>query len=561
MIRLSRMGPPRLTFSASPLPSSSPSSSHFNPRLGCLTLQRDDATKSTIKIATPGLLTTASRGFIPHLSRDHVNSTAAIRWVNIPFETFLERVPPVPTTLKDSLHPLHDFFKYDTSKHIVCLQARDPIDSRDMPSNGRDHLSVRCIRGVRKLRISDWNFYASSTYPDVVVALSDIPFTPPPHSQKRINKSLERSTQWLLDSLSPVPPNPEDRPNLLVHLVGGINPSARQAFSQALTETLFGAEAHRVKPLKNLDDAITGYTFDLVPLRKALKWDTAADNTLVHLIQTSLESLPFGKPRIVNSVRGPQDILRLISATGVDLFDSQWAVELATFGVALDFTFPVPSSPTGPPLTRIRDNGKTDIGHNLYDGKYATDFNRLSTLFLDGQSKSSTPTPTSVTATKQRWCPCAACSPVSPLIQLKHSQTDEHVPDPSIPLEYRPAYTRAYIHHLLHTHEMSAHALLTMHNLSVVDHFFADILDTLERDGVDKFVQEVRKFRDWYDDDVVGDDTEDLGEAGEVEVAGGILGREAKSDWVSVDKARGKGRLAREKEKTGTAVLEEAEVV
>ena len=404
--------------------------------------------------------------------------------------------------------------------------------------------------------------YTSSTHPDIIVALSDIPFTPPPHSQKRIDKSLERSTQWLLDSLSPVPPNPEDRPNLLVHLAGGVNPSARLAFSQALTETLFGPEADQVKPLKSLDDAITGYTFDLVPLRKALRWDTEAGNTLVHLVQVSLQSLPFGKPRIANSVRGPQDVLRLISTTGMDLFDSQWAVDLATFGVALDFTFPVPSSQTGPPPARTRDNGKTDIGHNLYDGRYATDLNRLSTLFLDGRSKSSSPGSTNFVATEQRWCPCTACSPMSPRIQLKHSQADEHVPDPSLPLEYQPAHSRAYIHHLLHTHEMSAHALLTVHNLSVVDRFLADIRVVLERDGVDKFTEEVQRFRDWYDDDeVVSDATQGSDEVGEAEIVGGIMGREAKSDWISVDKARGKGRLAREREKTGTAVLEEAEVV
>jgi len=414
----------------------------------------------------------------------------------------------------------------------------------------------------RQLHVADWNSYTSSTQPDVIVALSDIPFTPPPHSQKRINKSLERSTQWLLDSLSPVPPNPEDRHNLLVHLAGGVNPSARQAFSQALTETLFGPEANQVKPLKNLDDAITGYTLDLLPLRKALDGSIEADNTLVHLIRASLQSLPFGKPRITNSVRGPQDVLRLISTTGVDLFDSQWAVDLATFGVALDFTFPVSSSPTSPPPTRTRDNGKTDIGHNLYDRRYATDFNRFSALFLEGQSKSLIPTSADVVTTVQRWCLCAACSPVSPQIQLKYSQADEHVPDPSVSPEYRPAHTRAYIHHLLHTHEMSAHALLTVHNLSVVDRFFADIRDVLEGDGIDKFTEEVQKFRDWYDnDEVVGDAAQNLGEAGEVEVIGGIVGREAKSNWASVDKARGKGRLAREKEKTGVVVLEEAEVV
>ena len=396
-------------------------------------------------------------------------------------------------------------------------------------------------------------------HPDVVVALSDIPFTSPPHSQKRVDKSLQRSAQWLLDKLSPVPLNPEDRPNLLVHLAGGINTSARQAFSRALVETLFGPEAVQAKPLKKLDDAITGYTFDLVPLRKALKQDPGADRTLTHLIQTSLKPLPCEKPRIANSVRGPQDVLSLISTTGMDLFNSQWAVDLATFGVALDFTFPVLSSPSNPPPTKTRGNGKTDIGHNLYDGKYARDFTRLSTLFLDGRSASPS---TDVLATEQRWCPCAACSPVSPRIQLKHSRADEHVPDPSSPLEYHPPHTRAYIHHLLHTHEMSAHALLTTHNLSIVDRFFADIRDVLGRGGIEKFREGVQKFRDWYDDDeAVGDASRDLGEADETEVIGGIMGMEAKRDWASVDKARGKGRLAREKEKTGEELSGEAEVI
>lgn len=101
-----------------------------------------------------------------------------------------------------------------------------------------------------------------------------------------------------------------------------------------------------------------------------------------------------------------------------------------------------------------------------------------------------------------------------------------------------------------------------MHNLSVVDRFFTDIRDVLERDGVDKFTQEVQRFRDWYDDDeVVSDVTQNSGDVDKIEIVGGIMGREAKNDWASVDKARGKGRLVRDKEKTDAAALEEAEVV
>lgn len=58
----------------------------FAPRLGTLSLQRLDGT-STPEIQTPGFITASSRGVVPHLSRDHVKMTNAIRLTNIPFES------------------------------------------------------------------------------------------------------------------------------------------------------------------------------------------------------------------------------------------------------------------------------------------------------------------------------------------------------------------------------------------------------------------------------------------------------------------------------------------
>ncbi|KAG2021374.1 hypothetical protein CC2G_006619 [Coprinopsis cinerea AmutBmut pab1-1] len=63
------------------------------------------------------------------------------------------------------------------------------------------------------------------------------------------------------------------------------------------------------------------------------------------------------------------------------------------------------------------------------------------------------------------------------------SQPGNNAPPPSQPRKnappstprYNPPHTRAYIHHLLHTHEMSAHALLVSHNLAVVEAFLRGI--------------------------------------------------------------------------------------
>jgi hypothetical protein len=54
-----------------------------------------------IEIVTPGLLVNASRGVVPHLSRDHTTYTESIRWVNIPFETLYVSCPT--TTFRTQL--------------------------------------------------------------------------------------------------------------------------------------------------------------------------------------------------------------------------------------------------------------------------------------------------------------------------------------------------------------------------------------------------------------------------------------------------------------------------
>lgn len=68
----------------------SPSPTRYGPRIGNVILKRskdlpDDS--SHLQISTPNLLSTTSRGVIPHISRDQYKITDAILWVNVPFET------------------------------------------------------------------------------------------------------------------------------------------------------------------------------------------------------------------------------------------------------------------------------------------------------------------------------------------------------------------------------------------------------------------------------------------------------------------------------------------
>jgi len=396
---------------------------------------------------------------------------------------------------------------------------------------------------------NEWRDYVLAAQPDVLVALSDTPFTPGSYSQKRMTKSIERSASWLANILRPLPGQHVSAGgtshllSVLVHMAGGITPTARQAFSRSLLEPLFDKEAEAIKPLDNLDQGVAGYTFDLAPLHKSLSPDlpnTTIKNGLVpaiglfstppgpsaiaqiiSLIRTSLEPLPTTKPRIVHSAGSPHEILTLIRDVGIDLFDVHWAQRAADVGVALDFAFPA--------LPGIPGAAPHEIGHNFYDRRYSHDFSPFADALRSCVAEE---------GDKRPPCVCQACAPSRPGEPLKLSRVDEfaspvHAPPP-VP------YTRAYVHHLLHTHEMSAHTLLTLHNLAVLDAFFAGVRRVLAERPPEAFSEEIARFEQSYDGKL------------------GVLA-EARKDWTAVTLARGKGRMAREREKQqqetlGTAV-------
>lgn len=332
-------------------------------------------------------------------------------------------------------------------------------------------------------------------------------------------------------------------------MVGGASAAARNAFSDGLMETLYGKEAEAVKPLKCLDEGVKGYVFDLVPLRLSLAaeahpgnfsppvvLDTTTTPTAIQkvvdtseitpLIQASLTSLPTPKLRLVNSALSPHEILRLIRDIGIDIFDAHWAQRAADIGVALDFRFPIPGG------EESLENEKHDLGHNLYDPVYAHDFKKFADCFMDGENSL-------LESSNAPVCPCTACSPLPPSTHISHSSIDfeSYTESAQLPPKFLPPFTRAYIHHLLHTHEMSSHSLLAMHNLSVLDAFLSGVRSVLsEANGEARFRAELENFVEFYDENMTVFD-------------------EARKSWTEVAMARGKGRLAREKVKQTESTL------
>jgi len=383
-------------------------------------------------------------------------------------------------------------------------------------------------------------------------------------------------------------------------MAGSTRLPARRAFAESLKERLDGKDAEAMSSLgfKCLDDGVAGYIFDLVPLQLSLSAAKANNcrnglvetdltsgfpsrslslegelqqhleefpldpqsndnitSPLTSLIHTSLTPLPATKPRIVNSATGPLELLRLIGEVGIDLFEAGWAVDAASIGVALDFQFPVLGHSTNPAngSAQVADEGRIvevnvekangvsarkRIGHNLYEGAYTFDFSPLASCF-DGAALATAPG-----GLIKDICPCAACSPIIPATRIAHdsimSGEEEIDSGKANHNPYKPSFTRAYIYHLLHTHEMSAHALLVMHNVSVVERFLEGVREVIGSErGLEGFWEEVEKFEEVHPDE----DREELME-------------EARKCWKEVDLARGRGRLKREMERQ-----KEAEVV
>lgn len=262
-------------------------------------------------------------------------------------------------------------------------------------------------------------------------------------SNKRLHKSIRRSLHWahqITQALQTRDNN--DAPPLLVPLPGSSNPGARRAFSHDLVDPDTLADftppnaAPQPQPDASIDDRVWGYVLRWPHLSHSLP-----SQAICELFNTSLQALPPAKFRLALNPSGPHAILHLIRHVGVDAFVEDFNFRLADAGVALDFEFGQAANP----VTSANFSQMQDVGINLFDPVYEHDFTPLSS---------------------------------SPLAEVSRKEQ---------PL------TRAYLHHLLNVHELSAHILLNLHNSRATAAFFTRIRELLVT-GADSFVQAYDTF-------------------------------------------------------------------
>lgn len=295
--------------------------------------------------------------------------------------------------------------------------------------------------------------------------------------------------------------------NVFAPLVGDAIERCRSEYSNALlgvSTSRATQSAQRNPGQSTIDSNIAGYSLTISPSLAPTGLDPAV--CVPSFLRTSLDPLPSSKPRVIHRAAGPHDILRCVRDVGIDLFVEEWSSQCATIGVGLDFAFPVVSSrsTTSPPST-LSTSSKLDIGHSFFDNSFDRAFVPLS---------------------------------ASPLAAPPAGYSDPFGPSPT---------TRAYVHHLLQAHEMTAHVILALHNHLVMSAFFTSIRELLAQ-GSDAFELEVIRFFDTYEE----------GRA----FSGGQYPclKLARIECELVDRQRGKGSL-KEKSRLAAAETQETETM
>ncbi|KAJ6053116.1 uncharacterized protein N7446_009128 [Penicillium canescens] len=215
------------------------------------------------------------------------------------------------------------------------------------------------------------------------------------------------------------------------------------AFTRDALEQLYGntvAEKGKSKtaffaPVLPLDNA--QQSLYLEDLESEFRWDISG---LALYQAASLEFIPASLgdlPRLLfSNPATPHDILREISL-GADLLTTPVLGASSDAGIALDFKFP-------PPVALDCGKQPMPLGADMWSAEHATDVSPLA-----------------------EGCVCYACQ--------KHH--------------------RAYFHHLLAAKEMSAWALLQIHNYHVLDLFFAGVRESIQHGT---FEQDVEAFARFY---------------------------------------------------------------
>lgn len=372
-----------------------------------------------------------------------------------------------------------------SSEHILYMTPRDPLVD-GLGSSNENGVSVLAAQGTTRLSASQYGALAAAYQPDIVASLSDE--VPSSVASNRARKASQRSVMWademqraMAASRAAAGAPPKRKTLFFASVQGGSDLeqrrtscaeySRRAALADAEAKAAAPGSAAAATAAAPAAGSIDGFVIgglgsgedvakreEIVAHVVVSHWCTlhagalpAAGHDAQFALVLSLTSpylcairlsvrvvcvcvcaclqkhLPASKARVLSSSSvlhgSPEEVLRGVAA-GIDLFEVEYPHQLTLLGQAS--VFPVGADeatadgapPSALPVTKL----------HLRDSRYAHDQGPI-----------------------LRGCTCFTCA----------------------------NHTRAYLHHLLNVHEMTAPVLLDLHNLHHYSRFMAAIRASL----------------------------------------------------------------------------------
>lgn len=319
---------------------------------------------------------------------------------------------------------------------FVSIRRANPIQITK--SNGDKYVAIMTSEGTKELPINEFYRFVTKTNPDVVLSVPDLPTI-----ENNLDQPADAIPRPGGNRVKKMAFRTEKWLEKLVEHLSSTSSSSKtpELFAPILPYVDLRTQTPYLEYLESLNKngKLSGLSFwskygnTLVREKDANLDQSLWKNTIDFLKDRQLDSLI----RYNNSLmETPHDILSQILDSGSDLFNGDMVDTYTDAGVVLDFVFPAPKNSLESSLPK-------PIGMNMWEDQYTED---MSTLGTD--------TP-NVTGT----------------------------------------HNKAYIHHLLNAHEMTAWVLLKIHNLNVLNLFFKSIQESLNNGT---FEEDVKTFESVY---------------------------------------------------------------
>ncbi|NXN98064.1 QTRT2 ribosyltransferase, partial [Rhinopomastus cyanomelas] len=392
-------------------------------RLGTLSgLGRSEA----VTLSLPGCLLYTRIGSAPHLTRDTLSTVRGV-----------PAVSQLPLPALAEIHEVLKEYKEGAAKFIGVPDAvlycslHDPVAPCPSGYSTNKTVSLWGASGRMEITASKFMDIQQAVQPDWFQCISDGDTISGEVGRKRVKKSVDRSLSFLDACLQLLEKSPELQGSVMFGAIEG---------GDILEERLRSARETAKRP-------VGGFVLD------GFQGCAMAKETKLKLIASVTAELPEDKPRIIHGMSKPDEVIECIER-GVDIFESFFPFQVTERGCALVFSYDFLSDPEATVLNQNRtqdlekngaeeDQGEiakadpemTPFEISLKDKRYQDDFGPL----LEG-------------------CTCYCCQ----------------------------RHTRAYVHHLLITHELLAGVLLMMHNFQHYFSFFSAIRDALRDNKLDQ---------------------------------------------------------------------------